>query len=187
MAWLIYAANAVVTAMVAVSFGSYASSTFADGNDGVGQGVRRGRRRRHDRCSTWSARRPSPGSRRSSSSSCIGILSLFAVTTLANLDPDLLAPSGYPPLKDIVSSVALTFFAFLGFGVITFTAKDLARPRPPAAREPCTSRWASPRPSTSLVSLGRVRHAHASTRSSTRAARRSPSPPSRSSAEPATG
>jgi amino acid transporter len=27
-----------------------------------------------------------------------------------------------------VSSVALTFFAFLGFGVITFTAKDLANP-----------------------------------------------------------
>jgi amino acid transporter len=32
-------------------------------------------------------------------------------------------------LTDIVSSVALTFFAFLGFGVITFTAKDLADPQ----------------------------------------------------------
>ena len=31
-------------------------------------------------------------------------------------------------MRDIVSSVALTFFAFLGFGVITFTAKDLANP-----------------------------------------------------------
>ena len=41
---------------------------------------------------------------------------------------NLLAFSGYPPFKDIVSSVALTFFAFLGFGVITFTAKDLADP-----------------------------------------------------------
>jgi amino acid transporter len=40
----------------------------------------------------------------------------------------LLAFSKYPPLRDIVSSVALTFFAFLGFGIITFTAKDLARP-----------------------------------------------------------
>jgi amino acid transporter len=50
------------------------------------------------------------------------------VATLADLDPDLLAVSGYPPLGDIVSSVALTFFAFLGFGVITFTAKDLAHP-----------------------------------------------------------
>jgi amino acid transporter len=27
-----------------------------------------------------------------------------------------------------VSSIALTFFAFLGFGVITFTAKDLRNP-----------------------------------------------------------
>jgi amino acid transporter len=58
----------------------------------------------------------------------VGILVLFAVVTLANMDPSLLAPSGYPPLRDIVSSVALTFFAFLGFGIITFTAKDLAKP-----------------------------------------------------------
>ena len=33
LAWLLYAANAVVTAMVAVSFGSYASSMLADGDD----------------------------------------------------------------------------------------------------------------------------------------------------------
>ena len=39
-----------------------------------------------------------------------------------------LAPSTYPGVQAIVSSVALTFFAFLGFGVVTFTAKDLARP-----------------------------------------------------------
>jgi len=58
----------------------------------------------------------------------VGILTLFAVSTLANIDADLLAFSGYPSLRDIVSSVALTFFAFLGFGVITFTAKDLADP-----------------------------------------------------------
>ena len=55
----------------------------------------------------------------------IGSLSIFAVATLANLHPHLLAPSGYPSVKDIISSVALTFFAFLGFGVITFTAHDL--------------------------------------------------------------
>ena len=53
---------------------------------------------------------------------------MFSIATLSNLDPDLLAFSGYPSLRDIVSSVALTFFAFLGFGVITFTAKDLADP-----------------------------------------------------------
>jgi amino acid transporter len=40
----------------------------------------------------------------------------------------LLAPSGYPSPRHIISSVALTFFAFLGFGIITFTAKDLPEP-----------------------------------------------------------
>ena len=44
------------------------------------------------------------------------------------MDPHLLAFSGYPSLRDIVSSVALTFFAFLGFGIVSFTAKDLANP-----------------------------------------------------------
>ena len=58
----------------------------------------------------------------------IGLLSLFAVATLLNINPQLLAPAGYPPVRDIVSSVALTFFAFLGFGIVTFTAKDLKDP-----------------------------------------------------------
>jgi amino acid transporter len=48
--------------------------------------------------------------------------------TIANMHPALLAPSTYPGLQDIVSGVALTFFAFLGFGVVTFTAKDLDEP-----------------------------------------------------------
>lgn len=56
------------------------------------------------------------------------ILVLFAVVTIANWNPALLAPSGYPGWTQIISSVALTFFAFLGFGVITFTAKDLPNP-----------------------------------------------------------
>ena len=58
----------------------------------------------------------------------LGILTLFAVVSLVNINPSLLAPSKYPPLRDIISAVALTFFAFLGFGIITFTAKDLAKP-----------------------------------------------------------
>jgi amino acid transporter len=58
----------------------------------------------------------------------LGILSVFAVTTIATMEPSLLAFSGYPSLQDVVSGVALTFFAFLGFGVITFTAKDLEDP-----------------------------------------------------------
>jgi amino acid transporter len=59
----------------------------------------------------------------------VGILTVFSVATIANLNLDLLAFSGYPSFRQVVSSVALTFFAFLGFGVITFTSKDLAEPR----------------------------------------------------------
>jgi amino acid transporter len=58
----------------------------------------------------------------------VGILAIFAAVTIANADRTLLAPSTYPGIRDIVSGVALTFFAFLGFGVVTFTAKDLADP-----------------------------------------------------------
>jgi amino acid transporter len=126
-AWLTYSANAIVTAMVAVSFGSYASALFTDENavwakifaaliiilmtlvNVVG--------------STLVARAQTV-----IVYIVLGILVLFAVVTLVNMNPSLLAPSGYPPVRDIVSSVALTFFAFLGFGIITFTAKDLARP-----------------------------------------------------------
>jgi amino acid transporter len=127
IAWLILATNAIVTAMVAVSFGSYASSAFTDSGTAwiklfavaivlvmsllniLGSHV-------VARASTVVV------------VVVIGILSVFAVVTLVNMDPHLLAFSGYPSLRDIVSSVALTFFAFLGFGVVTFTAKDLANP-----------------------------------------------------------
>jgi amino acid transporter len=127
-AWLVLATNAVVTAMVAISFGSYASSAVTEGN------------------STWvkvfavllvavMSLLNVFGSRAVANAQTvvvvvvIGCLSVFAISTLTNLHPHLLAPSGYPPVKDIISSVALTFFAFLGFGVITFTAKDLPNPR----------------------------------------------------------
>ena len=59
---------------------------------------------------------------------CAGHPVVFAIVTIANWDPTLLDPSGYPVVREIIASVALTFFAFLGFGVITFTAKDLPEP-----------------------------------------------------------
>ncbi|HEV2824136.1 MAG TPA: APC family permease, partial [Actinomycetota bacterium] len=127
IAWLILAAIAIITGMVAVAFGSYASAAFADGS------------------TAWikvfavllvlaMTLLNIVGSQAVARTQTVivyvvlTILTLFAVTTLANLDLDLLAFSGYPSLSDIVSSVALTFFAFLGFGVVTFTAKDLANP-----------------------------------------------------------
>jgi amino acid transporter len=127
-AWLTYSANAIVTAMVAVSFGSYASSMLTGEESAV-----------------WIKVFAAliiivmtavniVGSKLVANAQTVivyvvlTILTIFAVVTLVNMHPHLLAPSGYPPFRDIVSSVALTFFAFLGFGIITFTAKDLARP-----------------------------------------------------------
>ena len=56
------------------------------------------------------------------------MFAVFIVVTLADIDFDLLAFSGYPPSTDIVASVALTFFAYLGFSVITFAAGDMRDP-----------------------------------------------------------
>jgi amino acid transporter len=126
-AWLTYAVNAVITAMVASSFGSYASAAFADGSV------------------MWTkifavliivlmTALNIVGSQLVARAQTvivvvvIGSLAVFAVATMLNLNPQLLAPAGYPPMRDIFSSVALTFFAFLGFGIVTFTAKDLKDP-----------------------------------------------------------
>ena len=127
-AWLAFGSQFIVTAMVATSFGGYASAMFTDGDVmwaktftvllvlgvallnlvgtsavTVAQGI--------------------------IVRVVIGILVFFSVVTLFSADWSLLAPSGYPSLRVIFSSVALTFFAFLGFGVITFTAKDLKEPK----------------------------------------------------------
>jgi amino acid transporter len=126
-AWLIYFVNAIVTAMVAVSFGSYASSAVAGENEAwakvfaaliilVMTALNIAGAQVVARAQTVVVY------------VVLGILSVFAIVTLVNINPSLLAFSGYPPFKEIVSSVALTFFAFLGFGIITFTAKDLAKP-----------------------------------------------------------
>ena len=114
--------------MVALSFGSYASDMFAGGSVAGGQGRSRSllvvaMTALNVAGSTFVARVQSLVV-----FVVIGILAVFAVVTMANIQPALLAPSGYPGAQDIVSSVALTFFAFLGFGVVTFTAKDLADP-----------------------------------------------------------
>lgn len=126
-AWLAFMSQFIITAMVAVSFGGYASSLFADGDAGwakaftilllVVMGVVN-----------------TVGSEAVAKAQgvivrvVIAILVTFSVVTLATADWSLLAFSGYPSLRVIFSSVALTFFAYLGFGVITFTAQDLPDP-----------------------------------------------------------
>ena len=59
----------------------------------------------------------------------LGVFVVFICATLPNIDTSLLASSGYPSFAKIVSSVALTFFAYLGFNVITFTGGDLRNPQ----------------------------------------------------------
>lgn len=125
--WLLYFAALIVTAMVSVSFGSYGSALFFDDSR------------------TWASILTTgvvllvaavniAGARsidRVQSLIVIVLLAVFAVfvvVTLLQLDPSLLAPSTYPPAGDIVSSVALTFFAYLGFTVISFTGSDLPDP-----------------------------------------------------------
>src|SRR5512139_1071886 len=53
------------------------------------------------------------------------ILVAFGIGMLVQINPSLLDPSGYPPARSILSSVALTFFAYLGFGVFAFSGGDL--------------------------------------------------------------
>ncbi|MDM7855996.1 APC family permease [Cellulomonas alba] len=59
----------------------------------------------------------------------LAVFAVFVVGTLPQVDASLLAPSTYPDLSDVVASVALTFFAFLGFAVISFVGGDLRAPR----------------------------------------------------------
>jgi len=126
LAWLLLSVNAIITAMVAVSFGSYASAAVADNDDWVKPFA--------ILVLVVMASLNIVGSQAVARAQTvvvvivIGILLVFSIATLSTIDIDLLSISGYPPVRDIVSSVALTFFAFLGFGVITFTAKDLADP-----------------------------------------------------------
>ena len=129
-AWLGYfAAIVIVCSMVAVAFGSYATSLFV--GEGAGSGW--------DNVFTSAvvvamAALSVVGSRvvdKAQSLIVIALLVVFAVfiaVTIFDIDFDLLAFSGYPSASDIVASVALTFFAYLGFSVITFAAGDLRNP-----------------------------------------------------------
>lgn len=57
------------------------------------------------------------------------ILSGFAIAMLSQMNVSFLAPSGYPSTSKIFASVALTFFAYLGFGVISFVGGDIEDPK----------------------------------------------------------
>ena len=130
-AWLGYVtAIVVVGAMVAVSFGDYAAAIFTGSDPGTA-----GSKVFASALLVLGAVLCVVGPRavdRVQSLIVIGLLVVFAVfivATLVSLNPDLLAPSGYPPARDILSAATITFFAYLGFAVISFAAGDLARPQ----------------------------------------------------------
>ena len=128
--WLGYAAAfVVIAAMLAVSFGTYAVSLF------VGD----------DAWSGWDNLFASllivvmtlvnmTGAKFVSRVAAVMVVVLlcvfafFVAATIKDVNFDLLAFSGYPPFSKIISSIALTFFAFLGFGVMTFTVASLRDP-----------------------------------------------------------
>ena len=128
--WLGYfTAIVIVTAMVAVAFGSYATSLFigddaASGWDNVfasavvlaALGVNMIGARFVDRAQSAIV------------AILLTVFAIFIAVTVVDIDFDLLAVSGYPSFSTIVASVALTFFAYLGFSVITFAVGDLADP-----------------------------------------------------------
>jgi amino acid transporter len=119
----------IVTSMVAVSFGSYATSLFVGENAG----------------SAWNHLFTSVlvvamvavnmvGTKVVAAAQSLivtGVLIVFGLfiwVTIFDIDLGKLAFSDYPSFSKIIASVALTFFAFLGFNVITFAAGDLRDP-----------------------------------------------------------
>ncbi|MBT5944425.1 MAG: amino acid permease, partial [Rhodospirillaceae bacterium] len=58
----------------------------------------------------------------------LSVLVVFAVVGMTFITPDRLAPSAYPPVASILSTVAITFFAYEGFRYITNAAADMRDP-----------------------------------------------------------
>ena len=58
----------------------------------------------------------------------LSIIIIFTITVFFYIKPELLSLQDAPPAMNIFSSVALTFFAYEGFRVITNTAEDMDNP-----------------------------------------------------------
>lgn len=125
--WLLYYAALIVTAMVAVSFGHYGSALVFAGSAVwakvlttavivAAAAVNIAGAKSIERLHTVIV------------VVMLAVFAVFVVVTFADLQPSLLAPATYPPMTHIVSSVALTFFAYLGFAVVSFTGGQLRDP-----------------------------------------------------------
>jgi amino acid transporter len=67
------------------------------------------------------------------------VLTSLATAGLFTIQPELLAPRNYPPTNQILFSLAITFFAYEGFRVITNTAEDMPDPAKTLPRAMMTS------------------------------------------------
>jgi amino acid transporter len=128
-AWFGYFSIIIVTAMVAVTFGGYGTTLFI-GDDADEIWVNVFASIIVLAMAAVNALGPQIVARAQSIIVFIllGVFAVFVVVTLPGIDPELLASSDYPPFRDIVSSVALTFFAYLGFTVIAFAGGDMPNP-----------------------------------------------------------
>jgi amino acid transporter len=128
-AWFGYFSIIIVTAMVAVTFGGYGATLFI-GDDAADIWVNVFASIIVLAMAAVNALGPQIVARAQSIIVFVllGVFAVFIVVTLPGIDPDLLAPSDYPSFRDIVSSVALTFFAYLGFTVIAFAGGDMPNP-----------------------------------------------------------
>jgi amino acid transporter len=69
----------------------------------------------------------------------LAVFAVFIAVTLGQMDASLLSPQLYPGGIDIVASIALTFFAYLGFAVISYAGDDLPDPEKNLARATYTA------------------------------------------------
>ncbi len=58
----------------------------------------------------------------------LSIIIIFTITVFFYIKPELLSFKDAPPVMNVFSSIALTFFAYEGFRVITNTAEDMDDP-----------------------------------------------------------
>lgn len=120
----------IVTAMVAVSFGNYATSLFL-GEDAAQIWVKIFAAGMVVLLTYVNSVGAEAVTRAQTAivTIVLFVLSGFAIAMLVQIDASMLSPASYPPLSYILASVALTFFAYLGFGVISFVGGDIEDPQ----------------------------------------------------------
>jgi amino acid transporter len=127
--WLFYLAGVIVTAMVALSFGSYARSLLLPDDAAAGWVKVFGSLIVIAMALVNVVGADAVGKVQSLIVVILlGVFAVFIVATFGEVDLDFIAPSTYPSATKIVAAVALTFFAYLGFAVISTTAESINDP-----------------------------------------------------------